>query len=146
MAKSYIYHSAPLSLYTCNQTADDLLMVYLLYVSFIFSFFSNYDEPEKWLRREYEAKDEENFAVATQCLTYCLLFCPMKNTTLLSTLYALRAEMNYRMTRTLEARKDIAKCRKADAAFVKVCVSSLELSKCYMYHVKLLRFSITCEF
>ena len=82
------------------------------------------------MRRGYEAKDEENFAVATQCLTFALVFCPTKNTTLLSTLYALRAETNYRMTRILEARKDIAKCRKADPAFVKVCVSSLDLSKC----------------
>ena len=83
------------------------------------------------MRRRYEAKDEENFAVATQCLTYSLLFCPMKNTTLLSTaLYALREETNYRMTRTLEARKDIAQCRKVDSAFVKVCFSSLDLSRC----------------
>ena len=136
-----MYHSAPLLLYTCNQTADESLMIIYMYVSFIIYFFlPNQDEPEKWLRRGYEAKDEENFAVATQCLTYSLLFCPMKNTTLLSTLYALRAETNYRMTRTLEARKDIAKCRKVDAAVVKVCVSSLDLSKCQMYHVKLLRF------
>lgn len=110
-----------LSLTAHHQTAESLI----IYVSFIFYFFySNQDEPEKWLRRGYEAKDEENFAVATQCLTYSLLFCPMKNITLLSTLYALRAETNYRMTRILEARKDIAKCRKVDPALVKVCVNS----------------------
>lgn len=73
------------------------------------------------MRRGYEAKDEDNLAIATQCLTYSLLFCPMTNIPLLSTLYALRAETNYRMAHILEARKDIAKCRKVDPALVKVC-------------------------
>ena len=66
--------------------------------------------------------EEENYIVATQCFTYSLLYCPMKNIALLSTLYASRAETNYRTRRIIEARKDIAKCRKVDPALVKVCI------------------------
>ena len=39
LAKSHMYHSAPLLLYTCNQTADESLMIIYMYVSFIIYFF-----------------------------------------------------------------------------------------------------------
>ena len=66
--------------------------------------------------------DEENYTVANECFSFALLYCPVKNITLLSTLYASRAESNYRLKRTIEARKDITKSRKIEPALVKVCI------------------------
>ena len=88
-----------------------------------YCFYSDQDNAEKWLHRGFEANGEEHWSIATQCYSYSLLYCPMDNIALLSTLYASRAETNYRTRRFVEARKDIAKCRKVDPALVKVCVT-----------------------
>lgn len=78
------------------------------------------DQAEKWFTRGFEALEQENFSVAVQCLSFSLLYCPAKNTTLQSPAYAWRAEANYRMGKIAEAQEDIARSKKADAALSKV--------------------------
>ena len=66
--------------------------------------------------------EEENYSVATCCFSYALFF-GGNNLALQATLYAWRAEADYRMGKTVEARKDIARCRKIDYSLLKVCFS-----------------------
>ena len=98
----------------------DPFLLFSLACSFCFC----QDEPEKWSARGHEALEAENLSLACQCFSFSLLFCPSKNASLQSRLYAWRAEANYKMDKVAEARKDITRCRKIDPTLAKVCFYS----------------------
>lgn len=78
------------------------------------------DEPMKWMQRGMVASSKENPCVSSQCYTYALFFSDQNDHQLLATLHSYRAPSYYRLGKIVEAKKDIAQCRKLDVSLTMV--------------------------